>query len=46
MINFVKDDAIKNFIQECLQAIKYKKFDKYYKNILMDSKIRNEFILK
>ena len=46
VINFVKDDAIKNFIQECLQAIKYKKFDKYYKNILMDSEIRNEFILK
>ena len=45
-INFSKDDAIKNFIQECLQAIKQKKYDMYYKNILFDSKIREELKLK
>tara|TARA_B100000795_G_C22800537_1_gene441667 strand:- start:503 stop:1426 length:924 start_codon:yes stop_codon:yes gene_type:complete len=45
-INFSKDDAIKNFIQECLQAIKLKKYDMYYKNILFDSKIREELRLK
>lgn len=46
IINFSKDDAIKNFIQECLQAIKLKKYDMYYKNILFDSKIREELRLK
>ena len=45
-INFSKDDTIKNFIQECLQAIKLKKYDMYYKNILFDSKIREELRLK
>lgn len=46
LINFAKDDAIKNFIQECIRAIKSKKYDNYYKNILIESKIREKISLK
>ena len=45
-INFSKDDSIKNFFKECMQAIKLKKYDKYYKTILIDAKIREELRLK
>ena len=45
-LNFLKDDTIKNFFQTCLQAIKLKKYDMYYKNLLIDSKIREELKLK
>ena len=45
-INVSKDDSIKNFFKECMQAIKLKKYDKYYKTILIDAKIREELRLK
>ena len=45
-INFLKDDAIKNFFEECLQALKSKKYNIYYENILNDSKIRDKIKLK
>ena len=32
--------------KECLKAIKLKKYDMYYKNLLMNSKIREELKLK
>ncbi len=40
ILNFSKDDVIKNFIEETLRAIKLKNYDMYYNNILTDSKIR------
>ena len=45
-VNFLKDDSIRNFFTECLRAIKKKKYDIYYKNILIDSKIREELKLR
>ena len=45
-VNFLKDDVIKNFFKECLRAIKLKKYDIYYENLLIDSKIREELKLK
>ena len=45
-VKFLKDDAIKNFFKECLRAIKLRKYDMYYKNLLIDSKIREELKLK
>ena len=45
-VNFLKDDVIKNFFKECLRAIKLKKYDMYYENLLIDSKIREELKLK
>ena len=45
-INFSKDDSIKNFFKECMRVIKLKKYDMYYKNILIDAKIREELRLK
>lgn len=41
-VNFLKDDVIKNFFKECLRAIKLKKYDMYYENLLIDSKIREK----
>ena len=41
-VKFLKDDAIKNFFNECLRAIKWKKYNIYYENILIDSKIREK----
>ena len=45
-LNFSKDDVIKNFIKETLRAIKLKKYDMYYNNILTDSKIREVLRIK
>ena len=45
-VSFSKDDTIKNFFKECLRALKLKKYDMYYENLLIDSKIREELKLK
>ena len=45
-VNFSKDDAIKNFIQGTLRAIKLKNYKMYYNSILADSKFREELKIK
>ena len=45
-VNFSKDDAIKNFIQGTLRAIKLKNYKMYYNSILADSKFREELKTK
>jgi len=45
-VKFSKDDTIKNFFKECFKAIKLKKYDMYYKDLLIDSKIREKIKLK
>ena len=45
-VKFAKDDAIKNFIQGALRAIKSKNYKMYYNNILADSKLREELRVK
>ena len=45
-VSFLKDDTIKNFFKECLRAIKLKKYNNYYKDLLLDSKIRQKLRLK
>ena len=45
-VKFSKDDAIKNFIQGALRAIKVKNYKMYYNSILADSKFREELRIK
>ena len=45
-VNFSKDDAIKNFIQGTLRAIKLMNYKMYYNSILADSKFREELKIK
>jgi len=46
VVKFSKDDAIKNFIQGALRAIKLKNYEMYYNKILTDSKFREGLRIK
>ena len=41
-INTLKDDAIKNFMNDVLKSIRNKKYENYYNNIFFDASIRDQ----
>ena len=41
-INTLKDDAIKNFMNDVLKSLRNKKYENYYNNIFFDASIRDQ----